>query len=291
MNIEKLKGTGVALVTPLKSDFSIDYHALKNVLDHVAEGGVEYLVVMGTTGESPTISWDEKMDILRFIIDNNKQGLPLVYGHGGNNTQLLIDQLEQLKDFKIDAILSASPYYSKPSQEGIYHHYKALADKSAFPVLLYNVPGRTASNIAAETTIRLSNHPNIIGTKEAAGDLIQCAKIHTNTSEDFLLLSGDDALSIPIISLGGSGVISVIANIQPKEFSEMVREAIKGNYEQARALNAQLLDGYELVGKEGNPVSVKTGMECLGLMSGTVRLPLYKGSEGLKKQFEEYLGQ
>lgn len=289
MDIEQLKGTGVALVTPLNSDFSIDYDSLQKVLDHVVDGGVEYLVVLGTTGESPAVSWDEKMEILRFIIDNNKKGLPVVYGHGGNNTELLLNQLETLKDYKIDAILSTCPYYSKPSQEGIYHHYKAIADRSKFPVILYNVPARTASNISAETTIRLSSHPNIIGTKEASGDLVQCATILSNTPDDFILLSGDDALSLPIISLGGSGVISVIANLQPKEFSDMVRAALDGAYEKARALNAELLEGYSLVCKEGNPVSVKTGMECLGLMSREVRLPLYKGSESLKKLFEKYI--
>lgn len=289
MSIEKFRGTGVALVTPFKEDQSVDYKGLENVLNHVSKGGVEYLVVMGTTGESPTVTWSEKLEVLEFVFAHNRQNLPVVFGHGGNNTRELVHGLKDLKKFKLDAILSASPYYNKPGQEGIFQHYTALADYSPFPVIIYNVPARTASKISAQTTIRLASHPNIIGTKEASGDLVQCAEIYTHTPPDFLLISGDDALSLPVISVGGSGVISVIANLQPAEFSEMIRAALTGEYTKAKDLNGQLLQGYELVSQEGNPVSVKSGMETLGLIRSDVRLPLVKGTTELKQQFEKYL--
>lgn len=288
MNSERFRGTGVALVTPFGEDLSVDFAGLKRTLDHVSKGA-DYLVVLGTTGESPTLSFAEKMSILAFVLENNPRNLPVVYGHGGSNTRELIAQMDELGKFPLDALLSVSPYYSKPSQKGIFAHYTALADASPFPLMLYNVPARTASNLAAETTIQLAKHANIIGTKEAAGDLVQCARIRAATSSEFLLLSGDDALTLPIISLGGDGVISVLANLQPVEFGGMVKEALHGHIATAQALNQTLLTGYDLAGAEGNPVSIKTGMEAAGLISRRVRLPLVAGSDELMKRFKGYL--
>ncbi|MBR08122.1 MAG: 4-hydroxy-tetrahydrodipicolinate synthase [Rickettsiales bacterium] len=290
MNINQFKGTGVALVTPFKKDLSIDFDALKQLLEYVSEGGVEYLVVLGTTGEAPTITAEEKNQVIEFVLANNPKNLPVVYGLGGNSTQWTIDQLKYVKDYDLAAILSLSPYYNKPSQMGIQKHYEAIADASPFPVILYNVPARTSSNVTAETTINLSKHPNIIGTKEASGNLAQCMEIQDKTPDDFILISGDDALTLPMMSFGCIGAISVIANIQPKTFGNMIRFGLEGNFEDANKLHMQMMTGYDLVGREGNPVSVKTGLEALGIMSRDVRLPLFEGSKELLRHFKMYLG-
>ncbi|HCX21444.1 MAG: 4-hydroxy-tetrahydrodipicolinate synthase [Flammeovirgaceae bacterium] len=290
MNINQFKGTGVALVTPFKKDLSIDFDALKQLLEYVSEGGVEYLVVLGTTGEAPTITAEEKNQVIEFVLANNPKSLPVVYGLGGNSTQWTIDQLKYVKDYDLAAILSLSPYYNKPSQMGIQKHYEAIADASPFPVILYNVPARTSSNVTAETTINLSKHPNIIGTKEASGNLAQCMEIQDKTPDDFILISGDDALTLPMMSFGCIGAISVIANIQPKTFGNMIRFGLEGNFEDANKLHMQMMTGYDLVGREGNPVSVKTGLEALGIMSRDVRLPLFEGSKELLRHFKMYLG-
>ena len=290
MSTNQFKGTGVALVTPFKSDLSIDFEALKQLLDHVSEGDVEYLVVLGTTGEAPTVTAKEKNEVIEFVLANNPKNLPVVYGLGGNSTQWTIDQLDLVKDYDLAAILSLSPYYNKPSQMGIQKHYEAIADASPFPVILYNVPARTSSNVTAETTINLSKHPNIIGTKEASGNLAQCMEIQQNTPDDFILISGDDPLTLPMMSFGCVGAISVIANIQPKTFSDMIRYGLAGNFEEANKLHMEMMTGYDLVGKEGNPVSVKTGLEALGLMKRDVRLPLFEGSKELLRHFKMYLG-
>lgn len=289
MNTDFLKGTGVALVTPLNSDRSIDYDGLKRVLDHVYKGEVDYLVILGTTGEAPTITAQEKNKVTEFVIANNPRNLPIVYGLGGNSTQWVKDQIDLIKDYPLAAILSLSPYYNKPSQNGIIQHYEQIADASPFPIILYNVPARTSSNVTAETTIALSRHPNIIGTKEASGNLSQCMEIRKNTPEEFLLISGDDALTLPMMSFGGVGAISVIANLQPLPFSRMVKLALAGKFTEAAKLHFELLEGYDLVSEEGNPVSVKTGLEVLGLIQNTVRSPLYEGSKELKTKFERYL--
>lgn len=290
MNTDFYKGTGVALTTPMNPDLTIDFDGLKRVLDHVNKGGVEYLVVLGTTGEAPTISAEEKNQVIEFVLSNNPKGLPVVYGLGGNSTKWVKDQLELVKDYPISAILSLSPYYNKPSQAGIVKHYQEIADASPFPVILYNVPARTATDISAASTIELSAHPNIIGTKEASGNLTQCMEIAANTPDDFLLISGDDALTLPMMSFGCVGAISVIANLQPKEFSEMVRLALRGDFKGATKLHFEMLEGYDLVGREGNPVSVKTGLAAAGLITHDVRLPLMKGSEELLAAFKKYLG-
>ncbi|WP_421868896.1 4-hydroxy-tetrahydrodipicolinate synthase [Marinoscillum sp.] len=290
MNINQFKGTGVALVTPFKSDLSIDFDALKQHIEHVSNGGVEYLVVLGTTGEAPTISAEEKNQVIEFVFANNPRNLPVVYGLGGNSTKWVVDQLDLVKNYDLAAILSLSPYYNKPSQIGIQKHYEAIADASPFPVILYNVPARTSSNVTAETTIALSKHPNIIGTKEASGNLSQCMTIEQNTPDDFILISGDDELTLPMMSFGCVGAISVIANIQPKTFSDMIRFGLEGNFKEANKLHMAMMKGYDLVGREGNPVSVKTGLEALDLMKRDVRLPLFEGSKELLRHFKMYLG-
>ena len=284
---EKLKGTGVALVTPFNEDLTIDFQGLKKVLSHVAVGKVEYLVVLGSTGEAATIEWEEKLKILEFVIANNDKKLPLVMGLGGNNTMAMEREVKALSDYPIDAILTSSPHYNKPSQKGIVAHYQRFADASKFPVLLYNVPSRTGSNMTSETTIELSKHQNIIGIKEASGDLNQCAKIVANTAEDFMLISGDDALTFPMISLGAHGVISVIANLLPLEFSEMVRVSLSGKTSEGMKQNQKLISSYELVSLEGNPVSLKVGMKAYGIIDHHVRLPLVSGSRELFEKFKK----
>ncbi len=289
MSIERLIGTGVALVTPFNKDLSVDYTALGKILDHVSNGDVEYLVILGTTGESATVTPQERLDIIEFIVENNSKNLPLVLGYGSNNTQNLKAALQVFKDYPLDAILSVSPYYNRPSQAGILRHYQEVADVSPFPLIIYNVPPRTGSNISATTTIALAKHPNIIGTKEAAGDMTQSAEILANTPDDFLVISGEDALTVPMISMGGKGAISVLANLQPKKFSDMTRFALAGDFKAATQLHFELLEGYRLVSAEGNPVSLKTGMQAAKLMNRDVRQPLYEGSEELLQAFKTYL--
>ena len=287
MLMEKLKGTGVALVTPFNEDLSIDFQALKKVIEHVTAGNVDYLVVLGSTGEAATIDWEEKLKILEFVIKNNDKNLPLVMGLGGNNTVGMEREVGLLSDYPIDAILTSSPHYNKPSQRGIIAHYQRFAEASKFPVILYNVPSRTGSNMTADTTIELSKHKNIIGIKEASGDLNQCAEIVAQTNEDFMLISGDDGLTFPMISLGAQGVISVIANLFPNKFSDMVRLALEGDTKGAMQLNQKLLHAYELVSLEGNPVSLKVGMKAHGIIDHHVRLPLVSGSKELFEKFKK----
>lgn len=284
-----LQGTGVALVTPFNKDLSIDFDGLKRIIEHVSEGGVEYLVVLGTTGESPTVTAEEKNQIIEFVLNNNPKNLPVVYGLGGNSTKWVLDQIELVKDYDLAGILSLSPYYNKPSQIGITKHFEAIADHSPFPVILYNVPARTSSNIDASTTIALSHHSNIIGIKEASGNLEQCMEVKAHTADDFMLISGDDTLTLPMISFGGTGAISVIANLMPQNFSSMVRFALNGNYKEAARMQFELLEGYRLVSAEGNPVSVKKGLEVLGLIRADVRLPLYPATEELGRSLNTYL--
>lgn len=283
--IEKFKGTGVALASPMNENLSLDFDGLSKLIDHVIDGGVDYLVLLGTTGESPTISWGEQLKMLDFCIDKLKGSIPLVFGLGGNNTSSLLDKLDELKDHKIDAILSASPAYSKPSQEGIFAHYTTLAIQSDFPIILYNVPHRTASNITAQTTLQLAEHPNIIGIKEASGDLRQCGEIAKNRPNGFLLISGDDALTLPIISLGGDGVISVLANAYPEPFCEMVNMVLANDLKKAADVNNKLSALYELAGKEGNPSSIKAALASMNICKTCVRLPLVPATPELVEEF------
>lgn len=286
---EKFIGTGVALVTPFKEDHKIDFDALKKVLNHTSEGGVNYWVVMGTTGESATLTTEEKVAVLEFVLQNNPSNLPIVYGIGGNNTHNIIENIEHTPLDGVDAILSVSPYYNKPSQEGIYQHYVTLADASPKPIILYNVPGRTASNISAHTTLRLAQHDNIIGVKEASGDLMQCIEIAKNKPEDFLLISGDDMLTVPMMSVGGQGVISVLANAFPSIFSEMVNDALAGNYRKASQNLYQLTNINPLMYTESNPVGVKQAMALQGVCGNAVRLPLLAASANLQAQIAEMM--
>lgn len=285
----KFVGTGVALATPMNKDYSIDYNGLKKLVQHTADGGVDYLVVQGTTGESPVFSWTEKLELLSFVIDQVDGSLPIVFGLGGNHTFDLIEKSKDLKDLKIDAILSTSPYYNKPSQQGIIRHYNMLADAFPAPIILYNVPARTASNVKASTTLELANHPNIIAMKEASGDLEQCKTIIDNKPADFLLLSGDDGLAHEMIKQGAEGVISVIANLLPKQFTEMVNEVLKGNVDEALTLNRKLISAFELSMKEGNPSSLKAGLEVINICSRTVKPPLFDGSDSLISAWKVYL--
>lgn len=279
---EKLRGTGVALVTPFKADGSVDYKGLEKLIDHCINGGVEYLVSLGTTGESVTLSKEEKIRVLDFTIAYNKGRVPVVAGFGGNNTLEVIKEIEQYSFSGVDAILSVSPAYNKPTQEGIVAHYKAIAKVAPRPVILYNVPGRTGSNMTAETTIALAQVENIIGIKEASGNLGQCMQIVMNTSKDFLKISGDDNLTLPLLSLGFDGVISVSGQGFPKVFTELVRQGLKGNFETARALHYSLVNVTDMLFAEGNPGGIKYVLELQQICEAFMRLPLVGISEALK---------
>jgi 4-hydroxy-tetrahydrodipicolinate synthase len=287
---DRLRGTGVALVTPFKANLEIDYDALGNVLDFVIKDGVEYVVTLGTTGETPTLRKEEKKDIVEFTYDRVAGRVPVVVGIGGNNTQEVISEMEYLPLEKAIAVLSASPYYSKPSQEGLFQHYKALAGAAPRPIMLYNVPGRTGRNLNADTILRLAKEvENIGGIKEAGGDMAQCMQVLRDKPEDFLVVSGDDALTLPQIACGMLGVISVAANSFPKLFSEMVRHSLKGDFKNAKALNDKLIEGYELLFAENNPAGVKAAMTELGLIQNYVRLPLVPLSAGLHQKMKAYI--
>jgi 4-hydroxy-tetrahydrodipicolinate synthase len=287
---QQLRGTGVALVTPFQADLSIDYIALDRIIDFVIAGGVDYIVTMGTTGETPTISKTEKKAILQYTYEKVDGRVPVVVGVGGNNTAELVEELGSLPLEPATAVLSASPYYSKPSQEGLFQHYKLLAAASPKPLLLYNVPGRTGRNLNAATTIRLAREvKNIAGIKEASGDMAQCMEILRDRPEDFLVVSGDDALAFPQIAVGMEGVISVAANSWPKDFSDMVRFSLKGDLKAAKTLNDRLIAGFELIFAENNPAGVKAAMSELKLISNHVRLPLVPLSEGVHSKLRDYM--
>ncbi|MBS1542070.1 MAG: 4-hydroxy-tetrahydrodipicolinate synthase [Bacteroidetes bacterium] len=279
--MKRLHGTGVALVTPLDSFGKIDYPALKRVLKHTAKG-VDYYVVMGTTGESATMKKEEKHGVLNFVLKNNPSRLPVVYGIGGNNTSSVLDEIASSQFDGITAVLSVSPYYNKPSQEGIIRHFSLVADACPVPVILYNVPGRTSSNLSADTIIQLAQHRNIIGVKEASGNLEQCMKIARDKPSDFMLISGDDLLTVPIYALGGVGVISVLANAYPAVFRKMTSAAATGNYAAARKELFKIIDINGPMYEEGNPVGVKELMSQMGICGPDVRLPLVQASDRLK---------
>lgn len=287
---ELLRGTGVALVTPFKQNMEIDFPALERVINYVIENGAEYVVTLGTTGETPTLSKDEKIELILFTYNIVADRVPVVVGIGGNNTLSLIKDLETFPLHKAAAVLSASPYYNKPSQEGIYQHYKALAEVSPKPIILYNVPGRTGRNMSAQTTLRLAHDfKNIIGIKEASGDLTQAMQILKDKPADFLVLSGDDNLALPQMACGMDGIISVIANCMPKQFAEMVRLSLQNNFAAAKLLNDQMLEAYDLLFAENNPAGVKAFLAELGLIDNHLRLPVVPLSEGLHKSVVNYL--
>lgn len=283
---ERFKGVGVALITPFDEQNEIDYPGLKRLIDLVTEGGSDYLVVQGTTGESPTVSSKEKRDILAFTIKNNPKSLPIVYGIGGNDTKAVIDTIKETDFNGVDAVLSVCPYYNKPTQEGILAHFTAIADASPVPVILYNVPGRTVTNMKPDTIVALAAHPNIIGIKDAGGSLEQSMELAARVPDDFLLLSGDDNLVTTMVSVGWHGVISVIANAFPKEFGELTWHALEGRFKEAAKLQLAFLEFDTLLYVESNPVGIKKCLEIKGICSSEVRLPLLKASAGLGEKLE-----
>ena len=271
----KLIGMGVALITPFKEDETIDFDALARLVEHQIKNGTDYLVVCGTTAETPTLTEEEKNEIKSFVVNCAAGRIPIVLGVGGNNTKAVANQL-QTKDFTgIDAILSVTPYYNKPSQEGLYQHYAAIAKASPLPVILYNVPGRTGVNMLPETTIRLANEfTNICAVKEASGNFSQIDEIIKNKPADFLVISGDDGITFPLITLGAVGVISVIGNAFPREFSKMVRLALQGEYNNARKIHHRFTELFSLLFVEGNPAGVKSMLAVMGMIENKLRLPL-----------------
>lgn len=287
--MQSLIGTGVALVTPFKKDFSVDVEALKRIVNFVIDGGVEYLVVLGTTAETATLSSDEQELVITTIIEANNDRLPLVLGVGGNNTFKVVEELKTRDFSKFSAILSVSPYYNKPTQEGIYQHFKAIAEASPIPIILYNVPGRTASNMLPSTVIRLANDfKNIIGIKEAAGDIVQAMKLIQNTPKEFLVISGDDMVTLPMVLAGGSGVISVIGEGFPKQFSEMVRLGLQRKVDEAYQLHYLLADGIDMIFEQGNPAGIKEVFKSLDLSENVVRLPLVNVNHDLATRLNDF---
>lgn len=283
--MNKFHGTGVAVVTPFNADGTVDYDGLKNLINYLVEGKVEYLVSLGTTGEASTLNKQEKKKIWEFTAEINNGRLPLVAGIGGNDTAVIAENIKTFDLIGYDAILSASPYYNKPTQEGIYQHYKALAEVSSLPLFLYNVPGRTGSNVSPETTCRLAHDfKNIIGTKEASGSFDQFNQILRDKPEDFMLISGDDPVALPMIALGAVGVISVIGNALPKQLSDMIRLALKGDFKAATPLHLNLIEFTRLMFAEGNPAGVKAALKELGICEDHLRLPLVKVSDELRAQ-------
>jgi 4-hydroxy-tetrahydrodipicolinate synthase len=288
--MDKIKGTGVALVTPFNEDKSVDYKGLENLLNHVIDGGIDYLVLMGTTGESVTLSKGEKEAVVDFCKKINNSRIPIVLGIGGNNTMQVVEDIKSANLDGIDAILSVSPTYNKPSQEGIYQHYKMISGNCPLPIIVYNVPGRTASNISAETIIRMANDfKNIVAVKEASGDMDQIMKIIKNKPSDFVVLSGDDGLTLPMIHMGAEGVISVIGQSHPKEYSDMVSFGLSGNQEIANQLHNKLYDFYVPLYAEGNPVGIKACLELLGICKSQVRLPLIEASDVIKNELKSLM--
>lgn len=279
-NGSAFKGLGVAMVTPFNAQGQIDYSGLQRLVEHLIGGGVDYLVVHGTTGESPTLNKEEKRAVLDFVLEVNNNRLPVAVGIGGNNTAAIAEEMKSTDYSGVSGILSVSPAYSKPTQAGIIAHYKTIAAVCPLPIILYNVPGRTASNISAETTLQLAKEvENIVAIKEASGDMTQIMRIIHDSPEGFEVISGDDALGLPIIAAGGKGVISVIGNAFPKPYSAMVHEALAGDFSSARKYHYQLLDTIEQIFAEGNPGGIKEALQYLGICERHLRLPLVNVSE------------
>lgn len=271
----KLVGMGVALVTPFKEDMSVDYEALERLVEFQLRNGTDYLVVLGTTGETPTLNEEERRQIVDTVVRVNAGRVPIVLGIGGNNTMGVVEQIRKTDFANIDAILSVSPYYNKPSQEGLYQHYKTIAESTYMPIIIYNVPGRTGANISAETTLRLAHDfQNIVAIKEASGNFKQIDDIIKNKPANFMVISGDDGITFPLITLGAVGVISVVGNAFPKEFSRMVRLALRGDLEGARRIHYSFVEMIELLFVDGNPAGVKSVLSCMGLINNILRLPL-----------------
>lgn len=285
--MEKFKGTGVAIITPFKANEEIDFAALEKVTEHIISGGCEYIVMLGTTGETATQSAAEKQQVVDTIKQVNNNRVPLVMGIGGNNTREIVETIKGFNFDGIDAILSVCPYYNKPNQQGIINHYTAIADASPRPIILYNVPGRTGVNMTAATTLKLAEHKNIIGMKEASGNMEQCMAIIKDKPADFLVISGDDALTLPFMSLGMDGVISVIAHAYPADFSEMVRLSLKGDFEAARKLHYKVFESSTTIFADGSPSGIKIMLEEMGICGSTVRMPLAPVNDAVKAKLIE----
>jgi 4-hydroxy-tetrahydrodipicolinate synthase len=288
--MQKFVGTGVALVTPFKKDLSIDFTALSKLVEFNLANGVDYLVINGTTGESVTVSREERQRIVDVIVSVNKGRVPLVLGLGGNNTSAVIAEILSSDLTHIDAVLSVAPYYSKPTQEGFYQHFKAIALASPKPIILYNVPGRTSKNMDSQTTLRLaSDFNNIIAVKEAGNNVQQYLELIKNKPKDFLIISGDDDLALNVVLAGASGVISVIGQAFPKEFSTLIRLGLQGKNKEAYKLHYKLMDIISMIFSENNPSGIKAVLQCLGITSNEVRLPLVKASEKLQKEITNFV--
>ena len=286
---QTLKGTGVALVTPFKKDKSIDFAALENLIDIQIAGGLDYIVTLGTTGESVVLSAEEKVEVFNCTVAKVNGRVPIVIGIGGNNTAEVIKSFIKFDLSKVEAILSVTPYYNKPSQEGLYQHYVALADAAPKPILLYNVPGRTGRNMSAATTLRLAVHPNIGGIKEAGPEMAQTIDILKDRPSDFLVVSGDDEIVMAQIACGMDGVISVAANAFPKPFSDMIRYCMAGDFSMAKRLNDLMVEGYTYMYAENNPSGIKAFLAEQGVIENEFRLPLVPVSAGLQKRIHDYL--
>ncbi|WP_425238042.1 4-hydroxy-tetrahydrodipicolinate synthase [Ulvibacterium sp.] len=288
--MDSIKGTGVALVTPFNEDFSIDTKALERIVDYCVDGGVDYLVVLGTTGESVTLNKAEKQIVMEAVISANAGRLPLVLGIGGNSTYRIVDEVKAFESDHFEAILSVSPYYNKPTQEGIYQHFKSISEVTNKPIILYNVPGRTGSNMLPSTVLRLAHDfENIVGIKEASGDMIQVMDIMQKKPKDFMVISGDDITALPTVLAGGSGVISVLGQGIPREFSNMIRLGLENRPDEAYALHYKLQEGMSLIFQEGNPAGIKAVFEILGLCAATVRLPLVEATPQLKRILKDFV--
>lgn len=287
--MNKFVGTGVALITPFKDDLSVDVEALKKVVNFQVDNGIDYIVVLGTTGESATLTAQEKQLVIDTVVSENKGRIPLVLGIGGNNTAQVVEEVRSTDLSAFDAVLSVSPYYNKPSQEGIFQHYKAVAAASSKPIIMYNVPGRTGSNMLPETVKRLSEVDNIIGIKEAAGDIVQAMRVIDQVHKDFLVISGDDMVTLPIVLAGGHGVISVIAQGLPAEFSKMVRFGLDRKVDEAYELHYKVAPSIDLIFAEGNPVGIKALLEKKGLVKNNLRLPLVRSTENLSQKINAFV--
>ena len=288
MIMNKFRGTGVALVTPFKNDSSIDFKSLGRLIEHLINNNIDYLVILGTTGESVTQSKDEKRAVIDHVLEINNGRVPVVVGMGGNCTREIVDSITQNKFNGIDGILSVAPYYNKPSQKGLYYHFKTIAGASPVPVIIYNVPGRTSVNIEADTTIRLANDVrNIVAVKEASGNIDQIMQIIKNAPADFQIISGDDATTLPIISIGGSGVISVLANAYPEEWTNMVNRAMNNEFQAAREIHYKYIDIINLLFADGNPAGIKAALSHLGFVQNQLRLPLTPVSRQVYNQIKQ----
>ena len=286
--MNKFRGTGVALVTPFKNDSSIDFKSLGRLIEHLINNNIDYLVVLGTTGESVTQSKDEKRAVIDHVLEINNGRVPVVVGMGGNCTREIVDSITQNPFDGIDGILSVAPYYNKPSQKGLYYHFKTIAGASPVPVIIYNVPGRTSINIEADTTIRLANDvKNIVAVKEASGNIDQIMQIIKNAPPDFQIISGDDATTLPVISVGGSGVISVLANAYPEEWTNMVNHAMDNDFQAARKIHYKFIDMINLLFADGNPAGIKATLSHLGLVQNQLRLPLTPVSRQVFNQIKQ----